>query len=68
MAKSVLEMIFGTAIKQVVRTATRNVTNNKTSGRWECPACGVMKAPQAAKHEVNGGLICTKCKVKHVKV
>lgn len=52
-------------LNQAIRTATRNKVNTVTSGRWECPRCGVMKAPQAAKHEVQGEIICTKCKVKH---
>lgn len=67
MATSFLNSMLRTLTRTAIRTATHDVVHKKTSGRWECPSCGVMKAAQAAKHEVDGSIMCTKCKNKVVR-
>lgn len=64
---NLFESLIRSGLSQALRTATRDTVHKKTSGRWECPNCGVMKQAQATKHEVNGSTICTKCKNKAVK-
>lgn len=64
MAKGIFQMLFEQGLKQATRTATRDTVHKKTSGRWECPSCGVMKAAQAIKHPTASGHICTKCNIK----
>lgn len=64
MAMGFFDSMLRTLTRTAIRTATHDVVRKKTSGRWECPCCGVMKAPQAKKHERNGEFICTKCNLK----
>lgn len=59
---NLFESLIKATIGQALRTATRDTVHKKTSGRWECPRCGVMKAAQAVQHHVDGEIICTKCK------